>query len=1049
MLKYIDASYRLIALIIGSVLAMCLTIPVSVAQQDDILEEITVTGSLIRRDNMSSNSPMVTLDNNYLELSGQSIITDVLREVPALVGSRAGNVTGDAAILGGRDEDSLSPLEGTASLNLRNLGESRTLVLVNGRRHVASIPGTSAVDINSIPTALVERVDVLTGGASAIYGADGVSGVVNFITKDDFEGLDLSVLTNIPDESGGENYLFGGTAGKNFANGRGNIAVNLEYFRQDKLRVAKRTGFNGQIEFADLNPEDTADGDDDANIPDSVFLKEHGIPFSAIEGVIFATPFDFSFTPDFLGTGKSFDPGIVLANGRTVGGDGLKTLFPVNSKIIDNQDRYTVNMLGHFDMSNSTRLYGEFKYVRSESVRDTGAASIDDFIPIAFDNAFIPAGITPSAVFSDSLGNPIPLIFLGRDDFDLGFNEIGGREIEDNRDMYRIVAGVEGEINDNLNYDLSYVFGRSKRKEHLFERLEDRFAAAVDAVIDPATGNIVCRSDLDPGSVDPASPFAPPSVVNFPALNDSFAAFVLNDSNTGQPKFNFFSRFNVNDFGSAGSFTPGPGSGCVPLNMFGFNQASTEAREFVTAPVTNESKLTQHVVSGVLTGNTADFYELPAGPIGFAVGFQYRDEKSSFSPDPLYFQNNVTFRVPDAATVGSFDVIEGFAEVQVPLIQDKPLIEDLSVGAAFRVSDYSTIGSTETWQGNGYWTVTSNIALRGSYSRAIRAPNMNELFAPQTVNFFNTGDPCLPAGRDEGTQFRLANCTADLAAVGIDINNYTLAATGPFQGTISGNADLGEESSDSFTIGAVLTPEFISGFTLAVDYWSIEISQGILRPGMNEVINQCYDSPTLTNQFCEVLRRSPGTGNFIAGAVRDVNIASFKSSGIDYEAVYDFELAELLGSDKHLGSMRANVRGTWLESLDLATTTGGTIDDEVGELGTLLGEETPEHVLNFDLTWEYEKFTFNYQYRWQSAVFRTEKADFAADPDTLFPRKTRSFQNHDISMSYNMNDNFTLFAGVNNLAKPSRDIGFLRRDRVIFAGINFSMDSLPGVGNLF
>lgn len=1007
-----------------------------IADDDETTEQIVITGSRIPTGNLTSTVPVTTIDDTYIDLSGQTVLTDILQEVPALVGSRSGSFEGDAAILSG----GLDTI-GTAALNLRNLGTARTLVLVNGRRHIASEAGTAIVDVNTIPTALLERVDVLTGGASAIYGADGVSGVVNFILKDDFQGIDAEFSTNLPDESGGASYLAALTAGSNFSNGRGNIAVNFEYFHQDDVRASQRNVFEDTIESVSLNPDDFAEGVDDPSIPDRILVARQGIPFTAIEGVVFSGEFDFSFIPNFLGDGKAFDPGIILDDGQTIGGDGLYDLFPVDMRLIGKQDRYTFNMLSHYDITENARAFLEFKYVRSEIVTDFNPLAIDDFIPIYFDNPFIPDGITPEPVFFDEdTGEPINLIFMGRDDFDLGFNEIGGVDNFDNRDLFRLVAGVKGDVTDNVNYELSYVFGRVNADLKSTQRLEDRFAAAVDAVVDPDTGEIVCRSNLDPSA-------APPSLLNFPGL----PGFLFLDPNTGTPKFNFFSRFDARNFGTdRGSFEPGPNSGCAPLNLFGYNQASEEARRFVTAPVVSKTELTQHVVSAVVSGDTTGLVELPNGrPLGFALGFEYREERSQFTPDPLFFQNAATFDPPLPATVGQFTVVETFAEILIPIVQDKEFFQDVSLGGAFRFSDYSTVGSTVTWRGNGNWTVSDDLTFRGSYSRAIRAPNINELFAPETLDFFEPDDPCLPASRNLGTEFRLENCRQDLAAVGIALEDYTQAATGPFQAPTRGNPNLREETSDSITAGAVITPGFMPGFSLIIDYWKIDIEDGILQPAMQDLIEQCYDLPTLDNEFCDPINRSSGTGNIVSSAVQDVNIAFFKSSGIDLEVLYNVDLSDAFDSASDLGNLRARVVGSRLLSLDLVTSVGAVADDEVGEQNTLLGEDSPKYTANFDLTWFWRDFTFNYQYRYQSGLFRVEQFDFEQEPDVQDPVKTRAIHNHDVSMSYRATDNIEIYAGVNNLAKQARDIGLLRRDRVFFLGVRFKSDRLGNLGGLF
>lgn len=991
-------------------------------------DRIVVTGTRVQSGNLASPVPVSSIDAEYIQLSGETILTDLLQENPALIGSLTGNVVGDSG----------PTADGTAALNLRNLGESRTLVLVNNRRHVASRAGTAVVDVNTIPTALVERVDVLTGGASAIYGADGVSGVVNFVLKDDFEGLALDMQTNLPDEEGGKNYLASATIGSNFAGGRGNVAVNFEYFRQNPLLNTQRGLVPGLPESININPADD-NGVDDPGIPDRILVADQRLPLTAQGGVVFTGPFDFSFIPQFTGDGRVFDPGLVTSDGNAIGGDGLADLNPVPGTLIAEEDRFNVNLLSHYDLSDRMTVYGEFKYVNSDIERETGSAkTIDDSLAIAYDNPFIPASITLDPVVIDGVGTPLPVLLMGRDNF-----AIGDSRFFDSRELFRTVGGVRGAVTDNIDFDVSYVFGRVNTElRDPSTRIEDRFFAAVDAVIDLETGEPTCRSNLDPSrrptnlhDIDP----------------DSAAELGLFNGN-GEPTYSFFSSYNIDTFGdpnaSSTTFAPGADSGCVPLNLFGFDQSSAAAEAFVALPTTNRSELTQHVVSAVVSGDTAEFFELPYGPLGFALGGEYRSEKSQFTPDEL-FQRGAAFDPPLPETEGSFDVWEVFGEVVIPVVSGVAFAEDLSVGGAVRFSDYSTIGSTLTWRANANWAVTPDVALRGSYSRAIRAPNIDELFQPQAAAFFEPGDPCLPVNLGLGSATREANCRADLAAVGIALEDFTMPATGPFLGSSGGNPELFEETSDSFTFGGVLTPGFIPGLSVSLDYWDIEIEDAIVQTSIQDIINSCYDAPSLDNQFCALLSRAPVTGFFNDGQTSTVNIAFFESSGIDLEAIYRFDVAALFGGDADLGDARIRVVGTRLESLSVTPVPGGEPDDELGELTTFLGGSSPRHVLNVDLTWRWKKLSVNYQYRYQSGVLRLEKADLAAEPDTLFPFETRAFHNHDLSFNYMLNENFNLYAGVNNLAKPSREIGFTRRDRVFFLGANFSIGSLKGLANVF
>jgi outer membrane receptor protein involved in Fe transport len=994
------------------------------ADAGDELEEIVVTGTRITTGNLGSAVPVMTVDSEYIQLSGETVLTNLLQQSPALIGSVSGEYSGSGGAdtgAGGRDTD------GTAALNLRNLGESRTLVLVNGRRHIASRAGTAVVDINTIPTALVERVDVLTGGASAIYGADGVSGVVNFIMKDDFEGMDFRVQANLPDDSGGENYLASATIGTNFADNRGNIALNVEYFRQDFLMNTDRGMIPGLPESISLNPDDDT-GVDDPNLPDRIFVQHQALPLTSREGVLFTGPFDFGFfVPTYTGDGRVFDQAILLSDQNQIGGDGLPDFNPVTAPLISKQDRYNINLLSHYEFTDRAEAYFEFKYVDSEITSDGAAGSIDDGLAYSFENPFFPTSVPRDPFIMmdgpDVIGT-VNAVVMGRDNFDLT------ADITDTRELTRTVLGLRGDLTDNIQYDVSYVYGEVET-ELLFPhtRIEDRFYAAMDAVVDPGSGDIVCRSNLDPAT--------PP--YSFWTEDPNVADWWGNAA--GSPMgYSFFSSYDINNFGDPNhpstTFTPGPNSGCEPLNLFGFGVQSPEAIAFTHLPTTERRKLTQSVFSAVINGDTESWFSLPAGPLGFALGAEYREEESRQTPDELSVRG-ATFDPPIAATLGKFDVTEFFGEISIPLLSGRTMFEDLSIGGAVRFSDYSTIGDTTTYRSTLSWSLVESFTLRGSFGRAIRAPNIDELFEPQVNTFFEPDDPCRPQFLGLGSSTRVANCTADLAAAGLALSDLQ-QASGPFLGFSGGNPDLIEETSDSFTFGAVFTPISVPGLSISLDFWDIEIEDAILQTSIQNIINSCYDAPDLNNQFCDTLSRSPVNGIFTSGQTSAVNIAFFESSGVDLEIVYNTDIAELFGSSSSLGDARIRLVGTKVDSLSVVPVPDGGADDELGELDTFLGGAAPKDVVNLDLTWLRNDWSVNYQYTYRSSVLHLEQTDLAQKPDTLFPFKTKSRDRHDLSAIYQFNDNFEVFGGVNNLTKPSREIGFIPIDRVFFIGARYA-----------
>jgi outer membrane receptor protein involved in Fe transport len=784
----------------------------------------------------------------------------------------------------------------------------------------------------------------------------------------------------------------------------------------------------GLPETVSLNPDDDfgcrgnycAPTSDDPNLPDRIIRKDEGLPLTSIEGVLFTGPFSFDFfIPTYTGDGRVFNQGVMTSAGRAYGSDGLPDNNGATMPFIAQQDRYNINLLSHYDFTDRVEAYFEFKYVDSEMTSFGGGFSIDDGIGIAYDNPFIPASV-PLDPFIMMEGTDVigaaNAVVMGRDNFDLA------SDLKDSRELTRTVLGLRGDLTDNLQYDISYVYGEVETEELVDTRIEDRFYAALDAVTDPDTGDVVCRSNLDP-STQPFSLWS---------ANPDVADYWGNAAGSDMG-YSFFSGYDINDFGdpskSSTTFTPGPNSGCEPLNLFGYQVQSPEAVAFTHLPTTERRKLTQSVFSAIVNGDTESWFSLPAGPLGFALGAEYREEESRQTPDELSVRG-ATFDPALPATAGKFDVTEFFGEISIPLLSGRTMFEDLSIGGAVRFSDYSTVGDTTTSRATLSWSLVESFTLRGSISTAIRAPNIDELFSPQANTFFEPDDPCLAANLTLGSSTREANCTADLALVGVALEDLQ-QASGPFLGFSGGNPDLIEETSDSWTAGAVWTPVFAPGLSISLDFWDIEIEDAILFTEMDDILISCYDAPNLNNQFCDTISRNPGNGILTAGQTSAVNIAFFESSGVDLEVNYALELG-------NFGDANIRLVGTKVDSLSVTPVPGGSADDELGELSTFLGGAQPEEVVNLDLTWFRNDLSVNYQYTYRSSVLRLEQADLAQKPDALFPFDTDSRQRHDLSAVYQFNDNFEIFGGVNNFTKPSRELGFIPIDRVFFFGVKYA-----------
>lgn len=939
-------------------------------------DTIVVTGSRIARPELESPNPIVVISSQDLQASGNVFVTDTLQQHPALVGSDSNyQAAGSQAALGGA---------GLHQLDLRNLGTDRTLVLVNGRRHVGSLAGSASVDINTIPSQLIEGVDILTGGASAIYGADGVSGVVNFRLKRDYEGYAVGGQIGIADEGdAGTRYTYA-VAGKNFAGGRGNVALSYEYRGADRLNSFDRphTGNPMKSRGFARNPKDFPD---DPSIPDYIPFNDLRYADSSRNGAI---DIDLDGIPDFTGDGKVYDRGtIIRGSGLAQGGDSTP-VAGYQGDLAPKTDLHNVNLLASYEFSPAFRVFFEGKYVHSKNFT-IAQPSFDFFTYLTPDNAFLQERFGPDAPDG---------ALVSRDNYDLG---IRGETAK--RETVRTVLGVDGEISGNTRYELSYVFGQTKSRFSADNyRLTDRYYAALDAVVDPATGNIVCRSTLFPNAnIDPN-----------------------------------------NYDGPAVSFRPGANSGCVPLNILGEGVASQEAIDWINVDVVNHAKLTQHVVSGSINGDFGGFLKLPGGPISYAVGAEYRKEKSSFRPD-TYLQEGL---LADIAQImpetGSFDVKEVFAELNLPVLRDAKFAHLLSFGAAIRLSDYSTVGSTTTWKVDGTYAPIRDVMFRATYSEAVRAPNITELFSPQNGTYLFINDPCDPAYIKEGTQYREANCRAALEAVGLtpaQIASFNPendpVATASLPGRSGGNPNLKEETAKTWTAGVVLRPSFIPGLAVSLDWYDIKLTNAVNTASAEELAELCVDQPSLDNVFCQNITRSSTTGYISDYLVAPQNVANFRTAGMDMTASYGFNISDKLG--------RINIRTTvgYLDRLEFIPSPGAEVDVDRTEAQAY----APKWLATGDITWTIGNVAVNWGVNWFSKTRRYEISQMEANPDRVEAKYAwvKEKWQHDLNVSYTFNKDARVYVGVNNVFDQKPDVGMANYPistvgRSLYAGINLS-----------
>ncbi len=927
--------------------------------------DIVVTGSRIARPDFEAANPIVSFDATNVQESGNTNLTNFLLRVPALTNSRD---TTDTS--GGNGTYGSFGQAGLNQLNLRNLGTNRTLVLVNGRRHVAADPNSAAVDINSIPTDLVQRVDVLTGAVGAIYGADGVTGVVNFVLRRDFEGVTGRAQVGISEYGDAGNRFASLAAGKNFGDGRGNLTLAYEYNADDAVANDDRD-FLQQRNRVYLIPND-ADIGDDPNIPDNVLVGDLRYGNESPIGAVFVGGGNARFD----GLGRPYDDGVAAAFYR-VGGVGTEIAGFFQGDLFPETERHAVNLLGHYDFSDAFKVSLEGKYVENRA-SSFGQITGTYGVPISIDNAFLPGSIRAAAIAegttaADGTFTPAP-ISISRDNLDYG------RPGEENlRRTYRGVIDFSGRISDHATWDAYYAYGRtSVRITKIGDRLAKRYSDAIDARVNPANGQIVCN----------------------PANN--------------------------------------PTAGCIPISLFGPGPATQEQLDYFRVTHSSGARIEQHVGSASISGDFGQFFELPGGPIKFAFGGEYRRESSRFDPnDDLVNARFFQFDEPSLvqASRGQFDVAEAFGELDVPILEDVPFANVLSVGAAGRYSDYSTVGSAETWQFNGIWAPIRDVTFRGSYGRSVRAPNIGELFQPTSSASAFFTDPCTPDQIDNGTQFRPANCVTALTAVGAVISPG-LQTSQFVLGTQAGNQSLRPEVAKTWTAGVLLRPRFLPGLVVSVDYYDIELTDAINTIDPNGLAVQCVDQPTFPNQFCDQFTRARGTGIINGFTVGPLNVARFETAGLDINVNYVIRTASI-------GTFDLRLVAGYLDKLDQVGIPGGPVINNVDQ------SFAPRWNANFSPTWTLDDaIAINYNLRFANATLAFDRNTIAANPDVAGPENFRfaALWQHDAQVRYQLENGFAFYLGVNNFTnqKPDRasfatNTPISSRGRYLYAGARFNL----------
>jgi outer membrane receptor protein involved in Fe transport len=924
----------------------------SVAQEK--LEEIIVTGSRIVSANVESISPIDVITADDIKQAGVANVQDLLLKNPAM---------GVPSISRTNSNFQTSSV-GVATIDLLNLGTSRTLVLVDGRRFVAGIPGESAVDLNTIPTQFIERVDVLTGGASAVYGSDAVAGVVNIIYKKNFEGVELDYQYGASAKSDSRENQISLTLGTNTADGKGNLMAHIGYTKQGAVYSRDRD-FSAVDQLSNIYfTGDWAD----------VFTANR--PFYSSYA-----PQGRFFTANGPGSGYTTD-----ANGNLIpwSTNGSATLAATGFNrsafrtIAVPLERYLFATRGSYEFAENHSAFMEGTYASSQSISvlepfpaasggtsplysATGQVPIEFFYEGAIRvNPTVPDYIVNTA--EDEDGDGLRDYYFTR-----RLAEIGTRGNIADRDTFRLVGGVEGTIFDSWSYEAYYSYGQTKESQTNSGQVNAQsFREALSAV---------------------------PDVTDVDGDGNTTEAICL-DANARA-------------------------EGCVPVSLFGLNSMTPEAVAYIRAPGMYGTFTSQKLAGANFTGDVADLW---AGPLGVAVGAEYREEYARAEFDPLQSAGlNLGNAIP--RTEGSFNVKEAYLEANLPLLREQPFADKLNLRAAYRFADYSTVGNASTWNVGFDWAPISQLRFRAVRAVTTRAPNINELYSPPSQNF-PTGliDPCLGVTATSTGAKDDACRAAPGVLENITTNGSFTLNQSDIQGVSgydTGNPNLGPEKGKSWTVGAVITPESIpvlQDFTFSIDYFRIQIDDAIVVTPWQFSLDQCYSGDA---SFCQFITRRPTQqGANSSGSLARVDRGTSNSGGSFAEGIgFTATYAAAIGPGQF------NAQLNWahgLEGYDVPLP-GADRDPFLGEIGGSKDKAYMAlryHWMDFGVTWRMT-------YIGRACLDNTFTA-----PDPSSVACVGSWLYNDMQASWTPGDRYELYLGADNLfdKKPAPIISGLPGD---------------------
>lgn len=882
---------RLLAstMIAGAALAAFSATPAAAQDGPTAVQEIVITGSRIPQANLETTSPVTQVTGEDIDIAGVTRVEDLVNQLPQAFAAQNSTVANGAS--------------GTATVSLRNLGADRTLVLMDGRRMPYGSPNDPAADLNQIPGQLVERVEVLTGGASAVYGSDALAGVVNFIMRRDFQGVQLDAqygffqhsndydgvgnvrqeiarrgTTNpsqfrLPDDNVIDGYGREATLiiGVGTDDGRGNITAYASYRSNDAILQSER-----DYSACAIGAPNKGSG------PDTYSCGGSGTSYPGM----FTADWTNLYTLDGAGGFRLYDDDVDAYN-----------FGPLNYYQRPDE-RYAFGAFAEYEINDRVEIYADLMYSDYSSIAQIAPSGIFfNTDTINCDNPFLTAsmastiGCTPADI---AAGNPTTL-YIGRRNV-----EGGGRQDDLRYQSYRMVGGLRGELNDVWSYDANLTYSRVQMSRVYNNDFSvTRIGRALDVVTDPGSGDPVCRSVLD--GTDP---------------------------------------------------------NCVPYNPFALDGVTQEALDYLQIPLMQSGSTTQQVAQLVFTGDLGAYGMMSpwaSRGVGAAFGLEYRrDELESTTDNAFATGDGAGQGGPTIGLSGVNDVYDLFFEFDIPLIEGRPFFDELGLDLAYRYSDYELGGTANSWAVGLDWAPVPSIRFRGSVQKAIRAPNVIELFQAQGFNLFDMdADPCGDVSGTSVQQATLAQCEA----TGVPTAMYGSAGlnspAGQYNFLQGGNTGLIPETADTYTVGVVFQPDFLPGFNLSIDYFNIEVENLIGTVGALNIIDACYQN-NVANACALINRNAAGSLWVGEGHVSNLNtnIGGLRTSGVDIVANYSMDLGAIGASD--MGSLSFNFVGTWLESLETDTGLGfaNSVYDCAGFHSNQCGVPNPEWRHRARVSWQ-------------------------------------------------------------------------------------------------